>query len=100
MPIMDSDNLKRGLTLSVIVPVYNERDTIEQLLQQVLASPATIHEVIIVDDKSTDGSRPILEELVAKDPRLKLFLHDTNQGKGAALRTGISKVSGDVVIIQ
>lgn len=92
--------MTRNLSISVIVPVFNERDTIEELLRQVEAAPAHIHEIIIVDDNSTDGTRKILETVVAANPLLKLFLHEHNQGKGAALRTGISKASGDVVIIQ
>ncbi len=97
---MDKSNPTTDLSISVIVPVYNEKDTIESLLQQVLAAPAKIHEVIIVDDCSTDGSRAIIETLVAADPRLVLLLHDSNRGKGAALRTGISNATGDVVVIQ
>lgn len=97
---MDNSKVRQELSLSVIVPVFNEQDTIEELLRQVQAAPAKIHEIIIVDDYSTDGTRGILDTIVAANPQLKLYLHDHNQGKGAALRTGIGKASGDVVIIQ
>ncbi len=85
------------MQLSVIIPVYNERATITQLLDRV----ATIEiekEVIVVDDFSTDGTRAILEE--RRDDTFTLLLHDRNQGKGAALRTGFRHAIGDFVIIQ
>jgi len=85
------------MTLSVVIPVYNERGTIEELIRRVKAV-GLADEIIIVDDCSTDGTRDYLAAL--DDALLKVFFHDRNQGKGAALRTAFSKVSGDIVIIQ
>lgn len=90
--------LPRGFRLSVVIPVYNERATVGELVKRVRGSgiPA---EIILVDDASTDGSRALLESWRGQ-PDLKLLFHDTNRGKGAALRTGFAAVAGDVVIIQ
>jgi glycosyltransferase involved in cell wall biosynthesis len=88
------------MKLSVVIPVYNERNTIELLLKRVEAAPYE-KEIILVDDGSTDGTREILERL-ARDHRdlVRLFLHAQNRGKGAAIRTAIEHVTGDVAIIQ
>ena len=87
------------MKLSVVIPVYNERQTIEQLLAAVVASPIKEKEIIIVDDFSRDGTRELLPALAGKYSA-KLVLHDKNQGKGAAIRTGLKASTGDVVIIQ
>lgn len=84
--------------LSVIIPVYNEKDTIKEIVAKV-ESEKTEKEIIIVDDKSADGTREILQEMSEK-PGLKILYHDKNAGKGAALRTGFKAVTGDIVIIQ
>jgi glycosyltransferase involved in cell wall biosynthesis len=86
------------MKLSVVIPCYNEAATIEQLLKAVRSSPYQPLEVIVVDDCSTDGSRMRLEELRPLVDHLLFHAH--NQGKGAALRTGIRAATGDVVIIQ
>ncbi len=88
------------MKLSVIIPVYNERDTVELLLKRVEAVPYE-KEILLVDDASTDGTREILERL-AQDHRdqLRLLFHAQNRGKGAAIRTASEHVSGDIVIIQ
>ena len=83
--------------LSVVVPCYNEEATIADLLAQVLASP-WVAEVIVVDDGSRDRSREILSSF--SHPRVRVVLHERNQGKGAALRTGFSHASGEFVIVQ
>ena len=86
--------------LSVIIPVFNERQTITTVLRRVQATPFR-KEVIVVDDASTDGTRQILAELVKQGGLVhRLVLHDRNQGKGAALRSGFEKATGDFVIIQ
>jgi glycosyltransferase involved in cell wall biosynthesis len=88
------------MKLSIVIPVYNERHTVELLLKRVEAVPYD-KEIILVDDASTDGTREILERL-ARDHRdqVRLFLHAQNRGKGAAIRTAIEHVTGDVAIIQ
>ncbi|MBI2902661.1 MAG: glycosyltransferase family 2 protein [Candidatus Methylomirabilis oxyfera] len=88
------------MKLSVIIPVYNERETVELLLKRVEGVPYE-KEIILVDDASIDGTREILERL-ARDHRdqVRLFLHNTNRGKGAAIRTAIEHVTGDIVLIQ
>ncbi|MCX5661433.1 MAG: glycosyltransferase family 2 protein [Planctomycetota bacterium] len=88
-------------TLSVVIPVYNEVDTIQVTLAAVLAvdlGPIQ-KEVVVVDDCSTDGTRDKLRSLAETMP-LKLLFHEVNQGKGAALRTGFTGATGDMVIIQ
>ena len=84
--------------LSVVMPVYNERATIREIVRRVLAVPLRI-ELIVVDDGSKDGTREILTELGGEHP-LKLILQPANAGKGAALRRGFEEVTGDVVVIQ
>ncbi|MGB6042153.1 MAG: glycosyltransferase family 2 protein, partial [Pirellulales bacterium] len=87
------------MLLSVVIPVYNERETIQMLIETVQAVPLE-KELIVVDDASTDGTRAILTELEAKYDNLRVFFHECNQGKGAALRTGFVKASGELIIIQ
>ena len=91
--------MTQQLKLSVVMPVFNERSTIEQILQRVLAVdlPVTM-EVIVVDDGSTDGTRDFLQQL--EDPRIRVIMQPQNGGKGAALRRGFEAVEGDIVIIQ
>jgi glycosyltransferase involved in cell wall biosynthesis len=86
------------MKLSVVMPVYNEAATIRTIVDAVLAVPLD-KELIVVDDYSTDGTRAVLEELAAL-PGVRVVMHDRNQGKGAALRTGFAHVSGDVVVVQ
>ncbi len=83
--------------LSVVMPVYNERTTIDAIVRRVLAVPVRI-ELVVVDDGSTDGSGPILDEL-QRELGFTL-LRQANAGKGAALRNGFAAVSGDIVVIQ
>jgi glycosyltransferase involved in cell wall biosynthesis len=87
------------LMVSVVIPVYNERNTIREILRQVRAVPIS-KQIILVDDCSTDGTREVLRELAVEDPSLIVVYHDKNQGKGAALRTGFVHATGQVVLVQ
>jgi glycosyltransferase involved in cell wall biosynthesis len=87
------------MKLSVIMPVYNERATLREVVPKVLSVPLEI-ELICVDDGSRDGSREILAELQSKHPQIRIILQPHNMGKGAALRRGIQEATGDYVIIQ
>ncbi|NLA26221.1 MAG: glycosyltransferase family 2 protein, partial [Firmicutes bacterium] len=87
------------MKLSVVVPVYNEKDTVEQIIHDIMESPVKELEIIVVDDYSTDGTRDILKEKI--EPLVeKVLYHEKNMGKGAALRTGFKEVSGDCVVVQ
>jgi glycosyltransferase involved in cell wall biosynthesis len=83
--------------ISVVMPVYNEETTLHEIVRRVLAVQA-VNELIIVDDGSRDGTRDALKKL--EDPRIRVELHEENRGKGAALRTGFSLATGDVIIVQ
>jgi len=103
--------------LSVVIPVYNEKATIDEILRRVIETPFR-KEIILVDDCSTDGTRQILEKMVQLQasgtaqspafdggdpidlPSLRIFFQTQNQGKGAALRRGFAEVTGDVVLVQ
>ena len=87
------------MKLSVVVPVYNERATVREVIGRVLAVPIDI-ELLCIDDGSSDGSREILAELQQKHPQIRALLQPRNMGKGAALRRGIQEATGDFVIIQ
>jgi len=87
------------MKLSVVMPVYNERGTLRQVVERVLAVPLDL-ELVCVDDGSSDGSAAILAELQAQDSRVHVFVQPQNEGKGAALRRGFQEASGDFVIIQ
>jgi glycosyltransferase involved in cell wall biosynthesis len=86
------------MKLSVVIPVYNEKNTIAEILRRVKAT-GRADEIILVDDGSTDGTRELLKTLAAP-PAVKVFLHEKNMGKGAALRTGFHEARGDVILIQ
>lgn len=92
------DEKETTLTLSVVIPVYNERDTITEIVRRVQA--VGVHqEIVIVDDYSLDGTRDVLLEL-AEQEDIRVLMHGYNRGKGAALRTAFAEVEGDVVMIQ
>lgn len=87
------------MKLSVVMPVYNERGTLRQIVERVVAMPLEI-ELVCVDDGSSDGSPTILAELAKQHPQVRVLLQPQNQGKGAALRRGIKEATGDFVLIQ
>jgi glycosyltransferase involved in cell wall biosynthesis len=91
--------IPENLTLSVVIPVYNEKKTILEILRRVRAVPVK-KQIIIVDDCSTDGTRQILKEIERQDSDLTVVYHVVNQGKGAALRTGFRSATGEIVIVQ
>ena len=86
------------MNLTVIIPVYNEIKTIAEILRRVKATGVAT-EILIIDDGSTDGTRDFLKTL-ENDAQIRVILHDRNQGKGAAVRTGIHAASGEMLIIQ
>ncbi|MGA7106526.1 MAG: glycosyltransferase family 2 protein [Terracidiphilus sp.] len=85
--------------LTAVMPVYNEAGTVAEVMSVVLAQ-RPVGELVVVDDCSRDGTWDKLQELAKSDARIKLFRHDVNQGKGAALRTGIAAATSPIVIIQ
>ncbi len=84
--------------LSVVIPVYNERETVLKIVEKVL-NLDFVAEIIVVDDGSTDGTKELLEQ-TKFDERVKCFFHDRNLGNGAALRTGFGRVTGEIIAIQ
>src|SRR5688572_7401570 len=85
--------------LSVVVPVYNEESTLAQVVERLLSLPQLL-EIIIVDDYSTDKTPKVARELSENYPQVRVFRHNKNSGKTAALRTGFALTTGTVVIIQ
>jgi len=90
--------MNTGKILSVVIPVYNEKATILKIIEKVCALDF-VREILVVDDGSTDGTRELLKQ-TPLDERVRLFFHERNQGKGAALRTGFAHVSAEVVAVQ
>jgi len=86
------------MKLSIIIPVFNEKNTIELLLDAVNSSPVEDKDIIVVDDFSSDGTREILPRI--KQKYHTLVLHEKNMGKGAAIRSGLEHINGDIVVIQ
>ena len=87
------------MKLSVVMPCYNERATVREIVRRVLAQPYEI-ELLIVDDGSTDGTRELLAALAAEHPQVRVLLQPQNQGKGAALHRGFHEATGDLVLVQ
>ena len=85
------------MKVSIVMPVYNEINTIEEILRRVRAVPIE-KEILVVDDGSTDGTREVLRAL--DWPEARVFLHERNRGKGAALSTAFRHTTGDIVVIQ
>ncbi len=90
------------MKLSILIPVYNEAETLDELTRRVLAVDYGVDEVelVMVDDRSTDSSFQVAQQIAEAHPEVKVFRHDVNQGKGAALRTAMTKSTGDIVIVQ
>ena len=86
-------------TLTVVMPVYNEKATIQAILERVEASRLA-DEIVLVDDGSHDGTRDLLTRLARNHPKLRVILHESNRGKGAAVVTGIGAATSDIVLIQ
>jgi glycosyltransferase involved in cell wall biosynthesis len=86
------------LKLSIIMPVYNERDTLEEIVQQVLDT-GLVHELVVVDDGSTDGSREVMQQWEGHDT-VRVVFQDENYGKGSAVRTGFKVATGDIFLVQ
>lgn len=85
-------------TISIVIPLYNEKDTVLELIRRVQATPFN-KEIIIVDDGSADGSWDVVKDLDGQDG-IRVFQHEKNSGKGAALQTGFDKATGDIILIQ
>jgi len=85
--------------LSIVIPCFNEKNTIRNIIAAVKAAPITDKEIIIVDDCSTDGTRELLRDELARSVNQVLY-HEVNRGKGAALRTGFQHATGDIVVVQ
>ena len=90
--------LPEALRISVVVPVYNEKATVSEIVRRIRAVPIA-KEIILVDDGSTDGTRDVLATFEQGED-LRIILHEQNRGKGAALRTGFAQATGDIVIVQ
>lgn len=90
--------LPENFRLSVIIPVYNEADTVEQVINQVRSTGLPV-ELVLVDDGSTDGTRDVLHQF-EQAPDCQVIYHEKNQGKGAALKSGLGAATGDVMVIQ
>jgi glycosyltransferase involved in cell wall biosynthesis len=85
--------------LTVVMPVYNEAATVPEIIRRVLEQPY-VQELIIVNDCSSDKTLEVLQKIAAQENRIRLFSHEVNKGKGAALRTGFKEARADIVIIQ
>jgi glycosyltransferase involved in cell wall biosynthesis len=86
-------------SIGVVIPVYNEERTIGFIVKKVLIRPE-VTELVLVNDGSTDSTSKTIQELAIQDRRIRVFTHDVNQGKGAALRTAFKHVHSEIIIIQ
>lgn len=92
-------SLQKYKTLSIIIPIYNEKKTLQKVIDAVLAVDlALVKEIIVIDDASTDGTRQVIEQL--PDTGFVKVFHEKNQGKGAALRSGFAQATGDILLVQ
>jgi glycosyltransferase involved in cell wall biosynthesis len=91
---------KESARLSLVVPAFDEARTIETVLDRVFDSIPDVHEVIVIDDASSDSTSEVCRAYIGKEQRVKLLRHETNQGKTAALRTGFAACTGTIVVVQ
>jgi glycosyltransferase involved in cell wall biosynthesis len=98
-PLPPPSPLRENFLLSVLIPVFDEKSTIREIVTRVKAVPYR-KEIVLVDDCSRDGTSDILKQMAAADPELRLLVHQKNLGKGAALRTAFGVAKGDVWIVQ
>src|SRR3979409_87120 len=97
--VASPDDQERFRKLSVIVPVYDERNTVVEIVRRMRAVDLPVElEILIVDDGSTDGTRDVLGQLT--DSTVRVITHDRNQGKGAAIRSALTQLTGDLVLVQ
>jgi glycosyltransferase involved in cell wall biosynthesis len=97
--VASAEGAARFRKLSVIVPVYDERNTVVEIVRRMRAVDLALDlEILVVDDGSTDGTRDVLRQLA--DSTVRVITHERNQGKGAAIRSGLAQVTGDLVLIQ
>lgn len=95
--------MEKTLKLSILMPVFNEKYYVEEVVDAVLRAPlppGVERELIVVDDCSTDGTRELLSSMAKSNPAIRLLLHDVNRGKGASIRTALQHATGDVVVTQ
>ena len=94
---------RRTFKLSIIIPCYNEKNTIEEILNKIYQSLKDYeilnYEILIVDDFSNDGTKVLLKNFINKD-KIQIYFHDRNSGKGAAIHTALKYTTGDIIIIQ
>jgi glycosyltransferase involved in cell wall biosynthesis len=88
-----------GMKVSIVIPCYNEKDTIEKIVEAVLQVPLESREIIVIDDCSHDGSQAVLKQKVSQMID-QIIYHPVNRGKGAALRSGFAAASGDIILVQ
>jgi glycosyltransferase involved in cell wall biosynthesis len=87
------------MKVSIVIPCYNEKDTIEKIIEAVRSAPIESREIIVVDDCSRDGTQAVLEEKLSQMVD-RVIYHPVNRGKGAALRTGFAAATGDIILVQ
>src|SRR5437870_13349493 len=87
------------MKISIVIPCYNEKNTIEEIVEAVRSAPIENKEIIIVDDCSGDGTRAVLEEKISQMID-RIIYHPVNRGKGAALRSGFAAATGDIILVQ
>jgi glycosyltransferase involved in cell wall biosynthesis len=98
-PLPPPTPIPDGFLLSVLIPVFDEKATVREIVARVKATPYR-KQIVLVDDCSRDGTQDVLRELAANDPEVEVLQHAHNQGKGAALRTAFAAARGDVWVIQ